>query len=133
MSKVVHPKPVWGWSVVLLSTLLLSPTAGVVALRALAQAYAASLTDALPQSGQSSASPRRADDAWVRRARNQGPLLSLRLDTHPDTVAILWPSQTVLLVPDDAPVLHAPSDAPPLISSVRAATPSRAPPFVSFA
>ena len=133
MSKVVHPKPVWGWSVVLLSTLLLSPTAGAAALHALAQAYAASLTDALPQRGSSAVpAPRRVEDEWALRARSQRPL-SLRLDTHPDTVAILLPSQTVLLIPDDAPVLHAPSDDPAPISCPRAATPSRAPPFASFA
>ena len=135
MSKVVHRKPVWGWGVVLLSTLLLSPVAANALLAALAAQQASpSLAKGASAPGVASAtsSPRRADDEDALRAAARGDRpLTLRLDTqHPDAaaVALVFSSQTILLVPDDVPAVRAPAPgtAPRLCS--HAATPPRAPP-----
>ena len=140
MSKVVHAKPVWGWSVVLLSTLLLSPVAGTAALQALlAQASAAAA--AQPATGGSSSQPAsaalltapcRSDDEWALRLRAQNDRpLTLRFDTQPDVVAVLVPARSVLLVPDEdaasaVSFALAAFGLPPL--PLNAATPPRAPP-----
>ena len=135
MSKsIMHAKPVWGWSVFLLSTLLLSPTAGTLTLHALAQAYAtASQTPAprLPAAAASTTfenSPRRSDEEWTRlRARGERPLL-LRLDTQPDTIAILLPAHTVLLVPDEGTLQYVTDTAAVSVTAPDTTAPSRAPP-----
>ncbi len=151
MSKVVHAKPVWGWSLVFLSTLLLAPGASTAALHAALLLAAQAQTAAAPPlarvpapptapAAETSAAPRRADDEWAQRLRAQSarPLLSLLRLTgfaQPDTLAVLVPARQVLLVPDegDAPKRFAPSSAPRAarVAALDAATPPRAPPFVS--
>ena len=138
MSKsIMHAKPVWGWSVFLLSTLLLSPTAGTLTLHVLAQAYAAA--SQTPAPGQTAAAAhvtpgntaRRSDEEWTRlRARGERPLL-LRWDTQPDTVAILLPAHTVLLVPDEGTLQYAPAPTTVPVTAPDTAAPSRAPPACS--
>lgn len=151
MSKVVHAKPVWGWSHVLLSTLLLAPGASTAALHAallLAQVQTApaplARVPAAPAptpgpAAETVAAPRRADDEWAQRLRVQDSR-SLTLLGGPtgfapsDTLAILVPARLVVLVPDegDAPRGFAPSSAPRArAAAFDAATPPRAPPFVS--
>jgi hypothetical protein len=57
---------------------------------------------------------------------------TLRLDAHPDVVAILVPARAVLLVPDDgAPVAVASAPVWLPVPPCPAATAPRAPPFVS--
>lgn len=145
MSKVVHVKPVWGWSLVLLSTLLLAPGAGTAALHAAlllaAQAQTAAPRAPAPPSSttaETSAAPRRADDEWTQRLRAQSSRpLTLRLTgfAQPDTLAVLVPARQVVLVPDegDAPAKFTPLSESRVTEAFDAATPPRAPPFVSSA
>ncbi len=142
MSKILHAKPAWGWSVVLLSTLLLSPVAGTAALQALLLAQTQAAVPQTPASagpntgGQqpvvpsAQIAPRRADEGWMLRLRAQGARpFTLRLDAHPDVIAVLVPARTVLFVPDEAarapriPVAFAPPSFRP-----RTDAPPRAPP-----
>lgn len=126
MSKVVHRKPVWGWSVVLLSTLLLSsPVTAAALLHAIAHASATAPNPTGPGAAQT---PRRAEGEEVSQTASGE--LPLRLDTLPGSVAVLVASRALLLVPDEAAPGPAPAfstDAP--VSSAPAATPSRAPPL----
>ena len=88
----------------LLSSLLLSPMAASVALHALAGTP--SLIDGTLPTAQPEAAPaprRDNDEEALRGVRVLKPL-ALRLEIHPDTVALVLPSQTVLLVPDSAPL-----------------------------
>jgi len=151
MSKVVHAKPVWGWSLVLLSTLLLAPGASTSALHAALLLAAQARTAAAPASSsarlpapappagtpnaQTPDAARRADDEWTRRLRAQSSrpltLLDLTGNAQPETLAVLVPARQVVFVPDegDAPAGFAPSSAPRSRSAAfDAATPPRAPP-----
>nr|CAA9279413.1 hypothetical protein AVDCRST_MAG63-3442 [uncultured Armatimonadetes bacterium] len=135
MSKIVHRKPVWGWSAVLLSTLLLSPMATATVVQALAQApWLLSGTSSLASGGDAAPrGARRADaEAALRAARSERPL-TLRLDADPDVVALVVPRRALLLVlvPDDVSALHAPVFEEALPSRSGHPRPSRAPPSVS--
>ena len=104
VGKLVHRKPVRGWGVVLLSTLLLSssPTAATALLHALAQAagFSGNAFAAVPAASGSvvaSSSPRRAEEKAARITRSER---LLRLDIEPDA-ALVFPARGVLLVPDE--------------------------------
>lgn len=135
VSKVVHPKPVWGWSVVLFSTLLLSPTAATALWHAFAQTAVAVSSVEVPISRQTVAdaqTPRRTDDetAALRAARAERPR-TLRLDTQPDTFVVFFAERGVVLVPDEddgAARTGVSSDAPRSRALERA--PTRAPPVL---
>lgn len=112
-----------------MSTLLLSPMAATVVLHALAQA-----AQTVPVPGAEARStaqtPRRADDEdALRAAAGDAETFTLRLDTDPDRIALLFRAQTVLLVPDDAPLTHVPTSAALFRARAVSATAPRAPPF----
>ena len=121
MGKLVHRKPVWGWSVVLLSTLLLSssPTTAAAMLHALAQAASLAEASVVPGATRSvDPSPRRTKERdALAAARGEQPL-RLRLDTEPDTIVLVFPALSLLLAPDDdaplAPSAAASNAAPSL-------------------
>jgi hypothetical protein len=129
MSAYRHRQPIWSWSsVVLLSTLLLSPVAATTLLRAaLSQTLPHNLaalavpTDAdgkaAPTRTDSGTLPRRASDeeeALRRAAARAGQLRAVRLDDdpyHPDqpttpdhalVVALIAPARAAVSVPDTA-------------------------------
>lgn len=146
MSKVLHRRPTWGWSVVLLSTLLLSPATAQALMHALHVATAAPVRTAADAAAEG---PRRrgADDeeALLRAARLAAEGEETRIDPAPEgqesedasgggsaaaPAYVLLPAQTVLLVPDEAPVGKAslpPPDALRPASTPRLNAP-RAPP-----
>jgi hypothetical protein len=131
MSKVVHRKPVWGWGVALLSTLLLtSPMAASALLHALAHASTNLSQQAFPNATAAHESPRRAEDESLAAAESERPH-EQRLDPEPDALAaVVRPCRALVFVPDDA-APKAARDASfavrsPLLSSVS----SRAPPAV---
>lgn len=103
MSKIVHRQPVWGWSVALLSTLLLSPVATATLLHALARTMPTPVANATAGSRNPAApaSSRRTtgDENALRRAVRDGAIHTLRLDGH--AVAVVFAHQDVCLVPDD--------------------------------
>ncbi len=130
MGKLVHRKPVWGWSVVLLSTLMLSsPQAATALLHALAQAASAAEAGSRGTTAAPLPLPRRFEEKDALAARSERPL-TLRLDAEPDPdLSFVVPARAVLLVPDDAlslAPLPAPSDA--AFSRPVAAAAPRAPP-----
>lgn len=127
MSKVVHRKPVWGWSVVLFSTLLLSPVAAAALLHALG--HVANHGDVTTtRTDPTNQSPRRTgkEDALLR-SRGEQPR-TLRFDTDPDAVAILFSQRAVQRVLDDAPLAHKHAPRQATCSGSCTATDSRAPP-----
>jgi hypothetical protein len=130
MGKLVHRKPVLGWSVVLLSTLMLSsPCTATALLYALARAASAAEAGS-PGTGVAPVPfPRRVEEKDALAAHSERPL-TLRLDAEPDPgLSVVLPARSVLLIPDDALALAplpAASDAAP--SRPVAAAAPRAPP-----
>ena len=99
-------------------------------LHALAQAASLAEASVVPGATRSvDPSPRRTKERdALAAARGEQPL-RLRLDTEPDSIVLVFPARSVLLVPDDAASL-APSAAASNAAPSRpiAATAPRAPP-----
>lgn len=130
MSRIVHRKPTWTWSLVLLSTLLLTPSTAAVVLAALRQANVA----LAPAETLQPVAPRRAtteEEEALKAAAQSGRLKLVRLEptAETQTLAILAPTRLTIALPEQ------PSAAPctctsPLVlrSTALRACGSRAPP-----
>jgi hypothetical protein len=153
MSKFSHRQPIWTWSsVVLLSTLLLSPVTANTLLRAFAQtlpqqnAGANTPADAGRTADNRGTTPTPAEQQAPRRSTDEGEniravarirqLRAIRLDDDPEhpaaaaTLAFVLPERSVLSIPDDAALASlfaADPVAPPRAGALRD-TPPRAPP-----
>jgi hypothetical protein len=155
MSKFSHRQPIWTWSsVVLLSTILLSPVTANTLLRALAQtlpqqnAGTSTPADAgrtaadnrganTPAPAEQRAPRRTADEGEaIRAAARIRQLRAIRFDDDPEqpasaaTLAFVLPERSVLSIPDDdalASLFAADPVAPPRAGALRD-TPPRAPP-----
>jgi hypothetical protein len=146
MSKFSHRQPVWTWSsVVILSTLLLSPVATSALLRTLAQAlpqnFGAWTNVPTPEgtpperNTASQTPPRRSveEEEALRAAARSGQVRAVRLDSDPDNadaaIALFFPSRAIVRLPDTgATAARYRWDASPLFSTWRIAAPPRAPP-----
>lgn len=153
MSRIVHAKPVWTWSLVLLSALLLPAAAGTAAFQAallLAAATSAQTSSAaaqpvpLPASGGSDTNPaapsgllqpapRRADDEWPQRLRARSARPLRFLGARPDTgalFAVLVPARAIVFVPDEhaVPVFRTAAGRAPFAAPLSPVRVPRAPP-----
>jgi hypothetical protein len=128
MSRIVHRQPVWTWSLVLLSTLLLTPSTAAVVLAALRQASVATLPT------QTALSPRRAttqEEEALKAAAQSGRLKVVRLEpATQNTLAVLTPVRVTVALPEClVPRTTAPALTPPLTPFEQASCGSRAPPL----
>lgn len=90
MSRVVHRQPVWTWSLVLFSALLLTPSTAALVLSALRQANVA-----VAPSAETVVAPRRAtaeEEDAIKAAAESGRLKIVRLEPAASTLAVLTPS-----------------------------------------
>ena len=99
MSRIVHRQPIWTWSLVLLSTLLLTPSTAAVVLAALRQASVATAPV------ETSVAPRRAtteEEDAIRAAAQSGRLKLVRLEpaAEQSTLAILTPLRATIALPE---------------------------------
>ena len=100
MSRIVHRQPIWTWSLVLLSTLLLSPSTAAVVLAALRQANVATVPV------EATLSPYRATtEEEAREAAAQSGRLK-RVPLAPTRALVIVPELNV--VRSDSPVPSAP-------------------------
>jgi hypothetical protein len=149
MSKFSHRQPVWTWSsVVLLSTLLLSPVATNTLLRALAHALpqnAGTWGSAPPapegtpaeqrqERASESQSPRRGTDEEeaLRAAARNGQVRAVRLDSDPDSpdeFALFAPTRVLVRLPDAPATIRLRAGPETLPSAIpRSLSQPRAPP-----
>ncbi len=129
MSRLVHRQPVWTWSLLLLSTLLLTPSTAAVVLAALRQASVATIP------AEAVSAPRRAtteEEEAIKAAAQSGRLKVIRLEPGAEhhALAILTPTQATVVLPE----LHAPSSRftrtdTPLFRYDQTHYGSRAPPY----
>ena len=99
MSRIVHRQPVWTWSLLLLSTLLLTPSTAAVVLAALRQANVATVPAATVSA------PRRAtteEEEAIKAAAQSGRLKLVRLEpgAEQNALAILTPTRVTVVLPE---------------------------------
>ena len=99
MSRIVHRQPVWTWSLLLLSTLLLTPSTAAVVLAALRQARVATIPAATVSA------PRRAtteEEEAIKAAAQSGRLKLVRLEpgAEHNALAILTPTLVTVSLPE---------------------------------
>lgn len=123
MSRIVHRQPVWTWSLVLFSALLLTPGTAALVLSALKQANVA-----VAPRVETPCAPRRAtveEEEAIKAAVGSGRLKQVATTSF----AVLTPERVTIALPD-SPVLLRPARGPTL--SLREGAPTglgcRAPP-----
>lgn len=132
MKRIVHRQPAIGWSLVLLSTLLLTPSATSALLGALRQAAMVQ-----PAREAVSSAPRRApEDEALEAAARSGQLRVIRLEPAPEreeigaAYAVLVPTRTlVAVVEGESAPLPPPRAAAAARTHAPPAASPRAPPF----
>jgi hypothetical protein len=131
MSRIVHRQPIWTWSLVFLSTLLLTPSTAAVVLAALRQANVAMVPT------ESAVSPRRAtteEEEAIKAAVQSGRLKVVRLEpaSEQNALAILAPTRATVALPELCAVRQL---YPALTTTLRSAEQfsygSRAPPHAA--
>ena len=126
---IVHRQPVWTWSLLLLSTLLLTPSTAAVVLSALRQASVAVVPS------EASVTPRRAtteEEQAIKAAAQSGRLKLVRLEPSAEhnTLAILTPTRATVALPElDVKPSRATQTTTPLTLYEHASCGSRAPPL----
>jgi hypothetical protein len=131
MSRIVHRQPTWTWSLVLLSTLLLTPSTAAVVLAALRQAHVATAPVT------TSVTPRRAttqEEEALKAAAQSGKLRVVRLEpaSEINALAVLAPTRALIALPElQSTLALAPAPSATLRSAEPRSCGSRAPPHAA--